>query len=426
MNLLFLSPSANLGGAERVLIAMAVALRTQTHLAPHVLVLGSGPLLDVLGQHGVPATSLPLPGALARLGDSQLHEGATRLGVVAQLARAVPGLLPYLRRFRQAIHAAQPALIHSNGIKTHLLGRLACPSAPTIWHVHDFFGQRRLASHLLGWAARRAQGAIAISQAVADDFRSIAPRLPIEVILNTVDVDRFRPQSVDAARLDHLAGLPPAPAGVVRIGLLATYARWKGHDVFLKAAAQLLRDAPRAPVRFYIIGGPVYCTDGSQFTPAELRRAARDLGSAEHVGFIEFQDAPERIYPALDVVVHASTRPEPFGLTIVEAMACGCAVVAAHAGGAAEIVDPGRNALGTPPGDVPALTQALQTLLADAALRARLGAAGRQTALTRFAAPRLADQLMAAYRPWLPEAGTEAYGKLAVVEVKPRGPFVKM
>lgn len=65
---------------------------------------------------------------------------------------------------------------------------------------------------------------------------------------------------------------------------------------------------------------------------------------------------------ALDIVVHASTQPEPFGLVIAEAMACGRAVIASQAGGAAEIIDPGENALGLPPGDAAVLAERIVQL----------------------------------------------------------------
>src|SRR4051812_6736193 len=65
-------------------------------------------------------------------------------------------------------------------------------------------------------------------------------------------------------------------------------------------------------------------------------------------GFVPFQARVEAVYRALDVVVHASTRPEPFGLTIAEAMACGRPLVAARAGGAAELFEDEVEALGLP------------------------------------------------------------------------------
>jgi glycosyltransferase involved in cell wall biosynthesis len=400
MTVLFLSPSASLGGAERVLLTMTAALKRQhPSVRLHVLTLEAGPLTTLLEDQGVGVTCLPLPEPLARLGDSQLALGASqRFPLGLHGALALPSLCGYLRRLRATVKRLRPTLIHSNGIKTHLLTHAAgLDAGPLLWHVHDFYGARRLARRLLSWAVKRLGAAIAISTAVAADFRAIAGSRPVIVVPNAIDTSHFRPRPVHADRLDRLAGLPPAPPGLLRVGLVATYARWKGHDVFLRAAAAVLGRRPERPVRFYLIGGPVYQTHGSQFSEQELRMLCRGVSLEREVGFIGFQPDPSEVYPALDVVVHASIQPEPFGLTIAEAMACGRAVVVSRAGGAAELFTPGREALGVPPGDVDALADALRMLLTDDALRERLGAAARRAAVQRFDPSRLAAQLWDVY-----------------------------
>ena len=82
-------------------------------------------------------------------------------------------------------------------------------------------------------------------------------------------------------------------------------------DVFLKAAAQVLQMRNTQPVRFYIIGGPIYQTRGSQFDAAELQEMARQLGVDRSLGLIGFQSDIVPAFRALDMVVHASTAPEP-------------------------------------------------------------------------------------------------------------------
>jgi glycosyltransferase involved in cell wall biosynthesis len=133
----------------------------------------------------------------------------------------------------------------------------------------------------------------------------------------------------------------------------------------------------------------------------ELRRMAAELGIADRVGFTGFVDEPAAAMRALDVVVHASTQPEPFGLVIAEAMACERAVVASAAGGAGEIVAPGQDALAVYPGDAEGLSRALHSLAADPALRRRLARAGRETALRRFDRARLAAEIAPLYRSLL-------------------------
>jgi glycosyltransferase involved in cell wall biosynthesis len=116
------------------------------------------------------------------------------------------------------------------------------------------------------------------------------------------------------------------------------------------------------------------------------------------VGFTGYIDRPESALRALDIVVHASTEPEPFGLVIAEAMACGRPLVASAIGGAAEIVRVGVDALTHPAGDARMLASRILELATDSCLRARLGQAGRATAERRFDQARLAAEIVPIYR----------------------------
>ena len=106
-------------------------------------------------------------------------------------------------------------------------------------------------------------------------------------------------------------------------------AQWKGHEIFLRALAMLPRDLL---VRGYVIGGSLYSTRGSQADIAQLRRVADTLSLNGNVGFTGFVNDPAAAIRALDIVVHASTSPEPFGRVIAEAMACGKPVIMSGSG----------------------------------------------------------------------------------------------
>jgi glycosyltransferase involved in cell wall biosynthesis len=162
---------------------------------------------------------------------------------------------------------------------------------------------------------------------------------------------------------------------------MATFGRWKGHEPFLRAVQRLGRSVP---IRAYIVGAPLYDTAGSQYTLDELRRLATDLGVSDRVGFTGFIERPAGALRALDVVVHASTQPEPFGLVIAEAMACRRAVIVSAAGGAAELVRDGINALTHPPGDIERLAEAIERCAESEDLRQQLGQQARRAALARF------------------------------------------
>ena len=238
-------------------------------------------------------------------------------------------------------------------------------------------------------------GGIAISEAVERDAKAVFPGLAISLVRNAVDTDHFSPADADGGELDRLAGLEPAGPEVVRVGLVATYAHWKGQDVFLDALARLTAGGP--PVRGYVIGGPIYMTAGSQFTRDELQRRATANGLAGRVGFIPFQSDPVHVYRMLHAAVHASVLPEPFGLTIVEAMACGKPVVVSAAGGASELFTPEHDGLGHAPGDATELAGAIARLVASPTLRDRLGANARRTALERFSLERFGQEMAAIF-----------------------------
>jgi glycosyltransferase involved in cell wall biosynthesis len=212
--------------------------------------------------------------------------------------------------------------------------------------------------------------------------------------MNAIDLGRFEPGGL-CADLDRLAGMPPAAPGTIRVGLMATMARWKGHGVFLDAISKIPAEVP---FRAYVIGGSLYQTDGSQCSVEELRTAAAQMGISHLTGFTGFIDRPAEILRALDIVVHASTEPEPFGLVIVEAMACGRAVIVSQAGGAAEIIDEGVDALAHTPGDAAQLAQRIQQLALDGELRRRLGENGRAKALRCFDRARLTRDWVAIYQ----------------------------
>lgn len=411
----YISPIGDLGGAERNLLdIMAVLRERQPEMKLSLVAFDEGAFPEAARQLGVDVRILKMPDKLAALGDAALARinKATAITIALRhLLPATPTLLRFARELRTVIRDLDPTIVHTSGIKSHLLARLArLHDRPVAWLVQDFIGMRPLTPKLLRWAAGNCSGAVAISGAVSQDLHDFSPTLPVHVIYSAINTDYFVPAgATPRLDLDALAGMPPAPPGTLRIGLVATFARWKGQDVFLEAAARLLKQAPTAQVRFFIIGGPIYKTLNSQFSVEELRGLAAQLGVSDHVGFVPFQHDVAQVFAALDVMVHASIEPEPFGRTIVEGMAAGCAVVVAQSGGAAELFTHRHDAFGVTPNNVQALATALHTIVFEPGLRTRLGEEARRSAVTRFSRKRLAGELLTFYREtiryWRDEAG---------------------
>lgn len=402
MKLAFLSANGSMGGAERSLSDVLASLRAaRPHWELSLVVPSAGGLAERAARMGVGVSVVEFPRSLARLGDAGAGGPAgrrvSRTRLLLDLASAVPGVLLYLRRLRRELRRIAPDVVHANGFKPQLLSALSQTRGrpPVVWHVHDYVSTRPLAARLIRRSAPRCAAAVVNSRSVAADLRAVCgERIKTHLLYNAVDLDNFSPAGL-RLDLDSLSGLPPAEPGTVRVGLLATMARWKGHETFLKSLSMLPAEAR---VRGYVIGGAVYQTRGSQTGAEELRASAARLGLAGRVGFTGFVEDAASAIRALDVLVHASTEPEPFGLAIVEGMACGRSVVASRAGGAAEILEGCEAALvGHAPGDADDLSIQIGRLAESAELRARLGRAGRLVAEERFDRARLAEVLAGVY-----------------------------
>jgi glycosyltransferase involved in cell wall biosynthesis len=402
VKLLFLSPTGQYGGAEAVLFELLAGLRDRCpEWQLSVVAASEGPLVERARALGVAVIVAPFPPRLARVGEWASGESvAGRVRLLAACVAAAWTGFGYLRRLRHLVAEQAPDIVQSNGIKMHLLSTWVAPrQSAVVWHVHDYVGRRALTSRALRAMVRGCAAVIANSDSVAHDLQHVlGGRVPIHRVWNAVDLERYS-QRGPTLDLDHLAGLPAPDAAVTRVGLVATFARWKGHTAFLRALGSL---PATLGVRGYIVGGPVYATGASQVSLEELQALAGEQGLAGRVGFVGYVSDTAAAMRALDVVVHASTEPEPFGLVIAEAMACRRAVVASAAGGAAEIIAPGVTALAHEPGDVVGLADRIRILVTDAGLRSRLAAAAREAAEQAFARTRMVGDVIPLYRALAP------------------------
>ncbi|MBK1988958.1 glycosyltransferase family 4 protein [Sphaerospermopsis aphanizomenoides BCCUSP55] len=395
MKIVFVNPVGAIGGAERALLTIMDALiNTKPDIQIYLIAGTDGAMISQAEKLGVEVKVLKLPEGFNQLGDSALQGSSKIIGKIKllfQLVSLAPSLWQYLQEFRQTIELINPNIIHTNGIKANLITSLAgIKNIPVIWHIQDFYGARPLVAKLLKWSRKKATIAIAISQSVAEDVKKTLPGLPVEVIYSAINIHYFSPPNSPA--INSLANCP------IKVGLVATFARWKGHDIFLEAASEIIKTYPEINVGFCIVGGAIYKTRGSQFSEQELKEKATHLNIADKVDFLGFQEDIAAIYRSLDIVVHASTQPEPFGLAIVEAMACGKPVIVSQAGGAAELFTHNYDAVGVPPGEPKALAAAIVDLLNNPEKRQLLSEQARYTVTERFSHERLGEQILSVYK----------------------------
>jgi mannosyltransferase len=233
------------------------------------------------------------------------------------------------------------------------------------------------------WLMARMDGVIATSQAAASYLV-----LPAQVIHHGVDTELYRPP-VDRAALFAATGLP----GKYGVGCFGRLREQKGTDVFVEAMCRLL---PRYPDFTAVIIGAV--TPDQQIFVRGLRARVEAAGLTERVRFLgelAIADVPPW-YQRITIYAFTS-RNEGFGLTLLEAMAAGNALVAARSGAASQVVIDGRTGILVPPGDAEALAAALEPLMRDPAAAAAMGQRARDRAVDDFGIDSEARAVAAVY-----------------------------
>lgn len=377
VRVVYLDHCALLSGGELALLRLLPAL---SDVDPHVLLAQDGPLVPKLVQAGISVEVLTMS-EKAR----NVHRGSVRPGKLplGSAIRAAGHTLRVARRLRQL----RPDIVHANSLKSCLYGGIAgrVTGVPVVWHVRDRIADDYLpkpAVRLVRALARRLpNGVIANSAATLATLGD--PPVPQAIVPSPVAFGRQAPSKgrgpLMASRrrgvVDGLGIGAGTDAATLRIGMIGRLAPWKGQHLFLDAFSRAFPDDMAQAV---IIGAALF---GESDYEQRLRCQAAHMGEEDRVEFRGFRDDVEAELERLDVFVHASVSPEPFGQVVVEAMAAGLPVVAADAGGPAEVIDHGVTGLLFSPGDVEALAAAMKRLASDPGLRAALGGAARQQAL---------------------------------------------
>ena len=371
-----LSPAAELGGAERSLLTFLKAAHPSL-IDATVILPRKGPLCRHLDSLGVPCIVIPQPTELLNLTRS-----LNKISIISYLKIPYSGC-KYLQRLTTCLQKLSPEILYSNGIKFHFFSSILSYRLhiPVVWHVRDQWSNALLG--LIGDLCPEL--IIANSQATAAKLRNhMRGKDKVVVIHNAVDIDEFSPEGPTV----NLGGKKEEEYW---IGLPGPLAEIKGQKLFLRAAQRIRQIYPLA--KFFIIGGFIYDTLKDRAYEAELRRCISEFGLAECVSITGFQVQMAPWYRSMDVIVNTSIIPEGFGRTLLEAMACGRAVIGPNAGGIPEFVQHGKAGFLYEMASPRALVDAVIKLLNNDELRTVMGSEGRRVAVQRFSLPFHAESI---------------------------------
>jgi glycosyltransferase involved in cell wall biosynthesis len=320
-------------GLERDTAEVAAALVATGDRA--VVASAGGPLLHALTRAGAKHVTLPVDGT----GPLTLFANVKRL---AEVIRAEKVEIVHARSHGTAASAWWAAR------------RSGCRFVTTF---HETYGagnrlDRRLASFLA-----RGERVIAVSRFIAGHVRRVygVPDSRLRIVPRGIDFDRFNPSRVTPDRIVALANRWRLTDGFPVVMLAGELAEGKGQTVLVNAIHKL----GRRDVRCLLIGSDK--VDKAYREGLEALIARQDLGGV--VRIIDHCDDMSVAYMLSDVVVSASTAPEAFGRTLIEAQALGRLVIGSDHGGPRETVVPGGTGWLTPPGDADALAAAIDTAL---------------------------------------------------------------
>jgi glycosyltransferase involved in cell wall biosynthesis len=361
----FLSHCAQRSGAELAMVRLLAALPVEST----VILAEDGPIADEAEAAGALAIVMPMEEVARDVRRDRVRPLSLPLRAASETAR-------YTLRLARHLRETRPDLVHTHSLKAAIYGGVAgrLAGVPVVWHLHD----RIDTEHLPAPAVRA--------------VRLLARVLPTQVIANsaaTLSTLGVRGGTVVSNPVT-LPAATPRRDGPLTIGVVGRIAPWKGQHLFLEAFAEAFADGD---ARARIVGGVLF---GEHEYERSLHQLAARLGVVGRVQFTGHVDDVQSELDQLDVLVHASVLPEPFGQVVVEGLASGLAVVAADAGGPAEIITDGVSGLLYAMGDTGALATRLRELADDPALRARLGAAARNRA-SDFTPERIVPTVMAVY-----------------------------
>ncbi|MDD4953998.1 MAG: glycosyltransferase family 4 protein [Candidatus Omnitrophica bacterium] len=359
MNILYLTNHLNVGGITSYVLTLGSNLKANGH---NIYVASSqGELIPQLEKAGIGYISIP----------------------IKTKNELSPRMLLSLFMLRRAVRKYNIHIVHSQSRTTQVLGALLSKTE-AVAHIstcHGFFKKRLSRRVFPCWGKR----VIAISQQVKEhlinDFGVKEER--IRLIHNGIDVDRFReqkPESRSQRKKD--LGLGAGPV----VGIVARLSDVKGHIYLIQAMKIVLEKFPTA--QLLIVG------EGKE--KEKILGLISRLNLEKNIIWIPSAPDTAQVLSLLDIFVLPSLQ-EGLGLSLMEAMAAGLAVVGSDVGGIRTLIQDRVNGLLARPADSGALAEAISELLQDQGKRGSLGAKARDFIRGNFSAEKMAAQTIEVY-----------------------------
>lgn len=387
--ILYVHGSADVYGSDKLLLELATGL-DRTRYEPIVVVPTEGPLVSALKEREVDVHVRGL---------SVLHRHVSP-GYWLRLVGRLPASV---RALQKLMDQRGVQLVHTN--TSHVYdGALAARAAGVahVWHVREVHtGLSVIGGPLSRMIYHYSDAVIVMSDAVKEAFFSDRPdkTRKIHKIYDGVSVDRFHPGNTGSQMRTEIGLASDTPL----VGVVGRIAHWKGHRLFLHAAARVVQRSPN--VHFVVVGDAV--TAGDCQVREDLLKLVEHLGLEDAVTFTGVRADVPQVMAALDVLVLPSELPEPWGMVVLEAMATARPVVATRQGGPLEAVVEGETGYLVPPDNVATMAQAILRLLEAPEEALAMGSSARLRCEQCFSQARTHEEIVELYEAVLNNRGEE-------------------
>ena len=362
MKILYIDQTGQLGGGE---LAILPWLRAHPKDA-EVLLLEDGPFRSLIEQCGIPVHVRSLDALRSVRRESRM----------AAIVASLPAFLSLRSHIRKL--ASEFDLLYANSQKAFLLAALSKRRRqPIIWHLRDILTAEHFSPILRKLAVfvgnRYASVIITNSRATAQSFVAAGGSLAkVRIVHDGISAEPFdgvQSGTVEVLREEIGTSFRPT------VGVFGRLSPWKGQNVLLEALSNL------PGVHGVLVGDALF---GEADFVKTLKERASQPDIKGRVHFLGFRRDIPALMKAMDIIIHTSTSPEPFGLVIVEGMLAQKPVIATRAGGAVEIIRDGETGLLVAPGSVLELRKSIESLFADPVRASSLALAGYASANKDF------------------------------------------
>lgn len=282
---------------------------------------------------------------------------------------------PYLFRLLRLVKKNQVDLIHLNNEALCNMGGVIAANLlkiPSISHVRGPTWDSRTSRFVY----RNIDYFITVSEWIKKEVLKLnVPERKIKTIWDGRNLEEFNIQ-IDEAKIREEFGLQPKQHSVGMIGRLNP---WKGHKVFIEASEKVLKQFPDCKI--FIVGG---AAQKHKQYEAEIKSIVYEKKLSENIIFTGQRKDIVEIMRVLDVIVHASTEPDPYPNVVIEAMLTGKPVVASNMGGPVEMIENYKTGILIPPKDPAILGEQICQLLENRKMRMALGSEAKKVAFERY------------------------------------------